>query len=60
MIKMVSCNTCKYCVNRKGTFIVCTYFNQLVDTKKHNGCPSFKSVSRKYGVQREIDKKGIL
>lgn len=54
---MGSCNNCKYCANRKGVYIVCKYFNQVVNTKQHNGCPSFKSVSRKYGMDKRIEEK---
>ena len=51
---MGSCIECKYGTSKGNVYVVCTYFNKLINTKEFNGCPSFKSKRIKGNLTREI------
>lgn len=47
---MKSCINCKYSTSSGNIYIVCKYFNKVINTKKFNGCSSFKSKRVKEGL----------
>ena len=51
---MGSCIDCMYCANNGNIYIVCKYFNKVINTKKFNGCSSFKSKRIKGNLNRDI------
>lgn len=52
---MVNCRDCKYCSDSCGrVYIICTFFNQVINTVNKNGCPSYKSKGKKFGLKRSL------
>ena len=52
---MVNCKDCRFCSNSCGrVYIICTFFNQVIDTSVRNGCPSFRSRGKKFGLKRDL------
>ena len=51
---MVSCMSCQYCSSSGGVYIVCRYFNKVINLKHFDGCPSYKGKNFKAGLSRDI------
>jgi len=54
---MGSCINCKYSANNGNPYIVCKYFNKVINTKEFDGCPSFKSKRVKEGLSKNMGVK---
>ena len=54
-IYMSGCIDCFYCAKSGGNvYIVCKFFNQVINTHEKNGCPSYKSKGKKFGLKKRI------
>lgn len=40
---MSSCLNCFYGATKGNQYVVCKLFNRVINMKKFNGCPSFKT-----------------
>ena len=40
---MSSCMECEYGSSKGNVYVVCRYFNKVINTKNFSGCPSYKS-----------------
>lgn len=49
---MGSCFNCKYGANKGNVYIICKYFNKVINTKHFNGCSSYKSKNIKMGYSK--------
>lgn len=54
-VGMVSCFDCFYCAKSGGNvYIVCKFFNQVINTHEKSGCPSYRSREKKFGLKKRI------
>ena len=51
---MGSCIECQYGASKGNVYVVCKYFNKVINTKVFSGCPSFKSKKTKGNLTKEI------
>lgn len=52
---MVGCKDCFFCAKSAGNvYIVCKFFNQVINTNEKNGCPSYKGGKKKFGLKKRI------
>lgn len=49
---MNSCNNCIYGSSKNHTFVICKFFNKVIDTRKNNVCSSHKSKNMKYKTKK--------
>lgn len=51
---MSSCNSCKWGSSKGNVYVICKYFNKVINTKKFNGCSSYQSKSFKGSLKKNI------
>lgn len=51
---MRDCVTCKYGGHKGNVYVVCKYFNRVINTKEFNGCPSYQSKNMKLGLEKKL------
>ena len=51
----MGCSDCCYSAFSKGNkYVVCKFFNQVINTNERNWCPSYKSRNAKFGLKKRI------
>lgn len=51
---MGSCRECKYGASKGNVYVVCKYFNRVINTKEFNGCSSFVLKRIKGNLKKNI------